>query len=357
MNRTKRLARPLPVALFALLSAGPIGLIGLGAVFGGDWPVVALLVMAVLPVLIDRLLPYVAPDAEEGAEFPAEGALLLVLAVGHLILLPLVVRAVAGEVLGPGQKLALFLAAGLWFGQVAHPAAHELIHRPGHLQRALGTAIYVTLLFGHHASAHRLVHHRHVGSPRDPNSARAGEGFYRFALRAWLGSFRAGYRAETRLHGGSALKDGELHPYMVYIGGALLCLGFGAVLGGWAGMAAWAGLGGHATMQILLSDYVQHYGLRRRTRPGGKLEPVGPAHSWNAGEWFSAGVMLNAPRHSDHHSHPNRPYPALRLPPPETAPRLPWPLPFACLVALAPPLWRRLMAPHLARWNPPKPLS
>lgn len=353
MNRTHRLARPLPVATFALLSASPIALIGLGCVFGGIWPGLALVVMAIVPVMIDWLLPIVAADAAEGAEFPAEGALLLGLGVGHLLLMPVVVWALAGDGLGPAEKAALFLAAGIWFGQVVHPAAHELIHRAARLPRALGVAIYVTLLFGHHASAHRLVHHRHVASLRDPNTARAGEGFYRYALRAWLGSFRAGFRAESRLRAGASRKDGGLHPYAIYILGAVLSLGLGAVVGGWSGLLVWAGLGGHATAQVLLSDYVQHYGLRRHKRPGGKLEPVAPSHSWNAGAWFTAAVMLNAPRHSDHHAHPARPYPALRLPEAEAAPRLPWPLPMACLIALVPPLWRRLMQPQLARWNPP----
>jgi alkane 1-monooxygenase len=63
--------------------------------------------------------------------------------------------------------------------------------------------------------------------------------------------------------------------------------------------------------------------------------------------------MLNAPRHSDHHAHPARPYPALRLPAPEAAPRLPWSLPLACMIALAPPLWRRAIAPRLAAWRKP----
>ena len=353
MRLNRRPKNPLPVALFALLTASPVGLIAAGCILGGVWPGLALLVMAVLPVLIDRLLPYAAPDAAEAAEFPAATALLLGLGAGHLMLLPLVVWAVAADDLRPGEKVALFLAAGLWFGQVAHPAAHELIHQQRRLPRALGVAIYVTLLFGHHASAHRLVHHRHVASHRDPNTARAGEGFYRYAMRAWAGSFRAGFRAETRLRAGVSGKVGLPHPFVIYILGAALSLGLGAVLGGWSGFWVWAGLGGHATAQVLLSDYVQHYGLRRHKCPDGKLEPVGPPHSWNAGAWYSAAVMLNAPRHSDHHAHPSRPYPALRLPAPEVAPRLPWPLPLACLIALVPPLWRRLMQPQLARWNPP----
>ena len=87
----------------------------------------------------------------------------------------------------------------------------------------------------------------------------------------------------------------------------------------------------------------------------GKPEPVTAAHSWNTPHWASSALMLNAPRHSDHHTHPQRPYPALRLP--DDAPQLPWPLPLACLIALFPPFWRRKMAPELARWQARQSLS
>jgi alkane 1-monooxygenase len=77
---------------------------------------------------------------------------------------------------------------------------------------------------------------------------------------------------------------------------------------------------------------------------------VGPRHSWNAPHWFSSAMMVNAPRHSDHHAHPARPYPALRLPDAQTAPMLPWPLPMACTIALMPSLWKRAIRPHLRPW-------
>lgn len=334
---------PLPVALFALIPAVPAGLIGAGLVWGGAWLWAGLLYMAVLVLALDRILPLVAGDAPEGAEFPAGDGVLVLLGALHLTLLPLAAWAVAGESgLGWGERLLAFIAAGLWFGQVAHPAAHELIHRGGRGLFRLGAAIYVSLLFGQHVSAHRLVHHRHVATPADPNTARAGEGFYRFALRAWVGSFREGLRAETRLRGGAGV-----HPYAFYLGGAALALMLAWGMAGWGGVLAWAGLALHAQAQVLLSDYVQHYGLRRAELPGGRPAPVGPEHSWNAGNWFSSALMLNAPRHSDHHVNPARPFPALRLAP--EAPRLPWPLPLACAIALVPPLWRRGMRGPVAR--------
>lgn len=336
----RSLTRPLPVLIFALAAASPLALLALACLWGGLWVWVALAYMALAALVLDSLVPWVAGSAE-GEEFPAADALLAVLGLGALVVLPVLVRQIAGPSgLGLTARVGLFLAGGFWFGQVAHPAAHEMIHRSGRFLSILGAAVYTALLFGHHTSAHRLVHHRFVASAQDPNSARAGEGFYRFLLRAWPGSLRAGLAAER------ALRGGRLTPYLFYAGGAGLALACGYGLAGWAGLLVWLGLGLHFGAQVLLSDYVQHYGLQRG-QSGPRLEPVGPQHSWNAPHWFSSALMLNAPRHSDHHAHPSRPYPALRLE--AGAPMLPWPLPLACLVALSPRRWRRAMAEPLAR--------
>ncbi|MFN3847458.1 MAG: fatty acid desaturase, partial [Paracoccaceae bacterium] len=122
-----------------------------------------------------------------------------------------------------------------------------------------------------------------------------------------------------------------------------------AGIGGLTGVIVWVALSAHAQLQQLLADYVQHYGLTRARLTDGQYEPVTARHSWNTPHWFSSALMLNAPRHSDHHAHPGRPYPALRLT--ENAPMLPWPLPLACALAMMPRLWRRLMRPHLQRWQ------
>ena len=352
--------RPLPVLLFAAMAASPLALLALGAVLGGLWGYAAALWMGLAAVALDLLLPFTAEDAAPGsifpdatfpdatfpdatfpdaalldAEFPGSEALLRALGLAALLVLPLLCITLSYRPFDL-SALCLALAAGLWLGQVGHPVAHELIHRPARLPRALGVAIYTSLLIGHHASAHRLVHHAQVGTAQDPNTARAGEGFWHFAARAWAGSFRAGLRAE-RARGSRA--------YLVYGGGALAALGLAAALAGWAGLALWLALSAQVQIQIFLSDYVQHYGLSRALRADGKPQPVTAAHAWNAGHWASSALTLNATRHSDHHLHPSVPYPGLALP--HTAPRLPWPLPVAACIALYPPLWRRRMQPLL----------
>ena len=331
------------LTLFTFATASPLALLALGVWLGGPWPFLAILYMTGAVIALDLLIPLTAGTAPD-REFPAADALLTALGLSALLALPVLTWAIAGPSdLNTPARIALFAAAGLWFGQVAHPAAHEMIHRRRPLFW-LGMAVYTALLFGHHTSAHRLVHHAHVASPHDPNTARAGESFYRFLPRAWVHSFRQGWRAETALRARAA--NPGLHPFALYISGAVLALTLATLIAGLPGLMVWAGLGLHAGSQILLSDYIQHYGLTRANTPDGKPRPVGDAHSWNTPHWFSSALMLNAPRHSDHHTHPTRPYPALRLP--DNAPMLPWPLPVAGLIALHPPTWRRKMRPLLA---------
>jgi alkane 1-monooxygenase len=324
-------------------------LLGAGLAYGGLWLWAAVVYMTLLTLCLDQLIPLV-PGTSDQAEFPGADRLLLTIGLGALILLPTATWAIAGPSgLSTTERILLFFATGFWLGQVGHPAAHELIHRSQRSLYRLGAAVYVALLFGQHASAHRLVHHRCVASPEDPNTARRGESFYRFAPRAWIGSFRQGLQAETALR--ARATHPAIHPYAAYIAGSLAALAFSTLVAGLPGLLAWTGLALHAQSQILLSDYVQHYGLTRARLPDGKLEPVDARHSWNTAHWFTSAMMLNAPRHSDHHVHPSRPFPALHMPDTDQAPRLPWPLPLACALALSPRLWRRAIAPHLARWR------
>lgn len=334
---------------FALASLVLVALLLAACLAGGPWPAAALVYVTLFVWLMDRLT-VAAAIRDDAAALRFARVLTTTLGLAHLGLLPLAVWAVVrAPWLGPVQALLVALAVGLFAGQVAHPTAHELIHASGRMRRRLGVAVYASLLFGHHVSAHLRVHHVWVATDRDPNSARPGEGFYRFWPRAWVGSYLAGFNAETAARARAATARG-LHPYIVHAGGALLALALAAALAGGRGAAVWLGIAVYAQMQILLADYVQHYGLRRRTGTDGRPEPAGAEHSWNAPHWYSSALMLNAPRHSDHHQNPARAFVQLRLDP-ARMPVLPYSLPTMAVLALVPPLWRRAMDRRARRWS------
>ncbi|MCK8483050.1 alkane 1-monooxygenase [Aliiroseovarius sp. S2029] len=339
-----------PLRVFAIASLTPVVLIALAAIFGGCFAAVALIYMTLLVYGLDAVIARITPPLDE--EDTAQGAdrLSALLALSHFGLLGLVVFSLGG---GMQHSLAAtactFLAAGLFFGQVSNANAHELIHRSDRALRSLGRWVYISLLFGHHASAHPKVHHRWVATPDDPNTAQEGESFYDFAPRAWIGSFVAGYEMEKQ----DLVRRQRwgMHPYYIYVAGAIVMMVAALWIGGIGGFLVYLLLCLHAQMQLLLSDYVQHYGLLRDKRPDGDFAPVGVEHSWNAPHWFSSHMMLNAPRHSDHHDHPMRRYPALSLPDAQTAPILPYSLPMMATIALIPPLWDRVMGRALRKWR------
>nr|WP_296418546.1 alkane 1-monooxygenase [Pseudooctadecabacter sp.] len=337
-----------PLPLFALATLTAPALIAAGAVSGGVWAVAGLVWMTALTASLDELVSVTLPTSE-GEEFPAADGLSATLALSHLAVWALVVAALGGATgLDTWEKLSVFAGAGLFMGQVSNSNAHEMIHRPARWLRRLGRWVYISVLFGHHASAHPLVHHVHVGTAADPSTARRGESFYRFFKRAWIGGFREGLKAENKRFprlGQPAYR----HPYVGYIGGAVIVLGIATLIGGAKGLLGAVCLAGFAQTQLMLSDYVQHYGLSRRLDDNGRPEPVGTRHSWNAPHLMSSALMLNAPRHSDHHAHPARPFPALRLA--QDCPMLPRSLPVMACVALYPRLWKRVMNPLADEWQ------
>lgn len=332
-----RLGLFLPVVSFALIAGGLLT--------GGPLVWGALVWISLAGVLHDRLSR--AGALRDGLH---PDALPRAVALCHAVLLPLAVVTLSQPGgLGGAERVAGFLAAGLWFGQIANATAHELIHRSARGDRRLGTWVYISLAFGHHASAHPKVHHVHVATDADPNSARLGESVWRFLPRAWVGSFREGLRAETRARERAGAVSA--HPYLAYVAGPLALAGIALATTGAGGLAIYLGLAVYAQAQLLLTDYVQHYGLRRARRPDGNFEPAGPAHSWNAAGPATSTMLMNAPRHSDHHQRPARPFGALDLPAPADAPRLPATLPTMAALALWPPAWRRVMDPRAKAWG------
>lgn len=337
---------PPQLLLFAFATLTPAALVAAAGLAGGVWVTLALGYLLVFVALLDRIITQLTP-ATQGTEFPATNTLSAALGALHFPLLALTIWALATQPFGPFEKAGLFTAAGLFFGQVSNANAHELIHRPHRGLRKLGQWVYISLLFGHHTSAHPLVHHVHVATRADPSSARLGETYYRFAARAWRGSFRKGWQAESRraAHIG---QPWHRHPYLTYAAGSLICIVVAALLAGPMGLAAYLGLALMAQSQLLMSDYVQHYGLTRAII-NGKPEPTGPAHSWNSPHVMSSALTMNAPRHSDHHMRPDKAYHALALP--AAAPTLPRSLPTMAFIALIPPLWARIMDPRAQSWQ------
>ncbi|MEP4199044.1 MAG: alkane 1-monooxygenase [Aliishimia sp.] len=295
---------------------------------------------------MDRFVARLMPLSDQGNALH----LSVSLGVAHFILWALGIWAVGGGAhLNALDKVLVVTALGLFFGQISNSNAHELIHNAARAPRRLGVAIYGSILFAHHTSAHTRVHHVYAATRKDPNTARLGEGFWHYLIRAWPQGFIAGKRAEDHARQHRA-RAPWTHPYVIYLKLSLISAVGAFLIAGPSGVLALVIIAAYAQVQLYLSDYVQHYGLERRILDSGKPEKMGPEHSWNAPHWYSSAMMLNAPLHSDHHLNPARPFPELRLTRGEM-PILPHSLPVMAVLALIPPLWCRLMDKRATRWR------
>lgn len=328
---------------FFAATLGPALLIAGAVLTGSGWLAAAALLSVTLVVAgADQ---WVVMRSTEGEPASWATSLSVLLVFAHFAVFALTLAELAHwQLLPPWGQIALCFAAGIYMGQVSHSNAHELIHSHRPILHQLGAWVYISLGYGQHVTAHTAIHHRYAATPEDPNTARLGEGFYRFALRAWFGSFRAGRLLEAeRLRKKGRSVWHLSNPYWRYVCGSLAFFVITGLTLGLDGVAYQVAVGLFATIQLLLSDYVQHYGLLRKRLPNGKYEPIQTQHSWNTPHWYSSLLLLNAPRHSDHHCNPSKQFPQLTLD--AHAPQLPYSLPvMACLAAL-PPLWKWFMRP------------
>src|SRR5690606_35985370 len=105
-----------------------------------------------------------------------------------------------------------------------------LMHQPTRLERWLGDLLLASVLYSHFRSEHLLVHHRHVGTTRDPVTARYNEGFHRFFPRVLRQCPPSAFRAEAALLARRGRKWWHpANPFCKYaaLQLAMLCLAFG----------------------------------------------------------------------------------------------------------------------------------
>jgi alkane 1-monooxygenase len=256
------------------------------------------------------------------------------------------------EHLGLIERIALFFGVGVITGTIGINYSHELMHQKNRLERWLADFLLAMVIYSHFRSEHLLVHHRYIGTPRDPVTARYNEGFHRFFPRVVLECWVSAFKAEKQMLARKNLPWTHLsNPFFKYwaLQGTFLLLA--AVLGGWSGVGLFLFQAYIAIWQLELVNYIEHYGLTREHLGDGKYEYVKPHHSWNAAHRASNWLLINLQRHSDHHYKPDRRFPVLQNYGPDEAPQLPYGYPVMTMAAMFPPLWRRIMNPRVRDWR------
>lgn len=250
------------------------------------------------------------------------------------------------------ERVVLFFGVGVITGTVGINYSHELMHQNPKIERWMADILLSMVLYSHFRSEHLLVHHRHVGTPADAVTARYNEGFFRFYPRVLKQSLVSAFRAEQ---GMLARRGFPLHhrsnPFLRYFILQVGMVGLACAVGGWSGFGLFLVQAGTAIWQLELVNYIEHYGLTRRHLGEGRYEHVQPHHSWNSDQRASNWLLINLQRHSDHHYKPNRRYPLLQTYSNDIAPQLPYGYPIMTMVAMIPPLWRRVMNPRVRAWR------
>ncbi|MGC5311292.1 alkane 1-monooxygenase [Micromonospora zamorensis] len=229
---------------------------------------------------------------------------------------------------------------------IAINTAHELGHKRERVERWLSKVALAPTGYGHFYVEHNRGHHVRVATREDPASSRLGESFWAFWPRTVFGSLRSAWRLEAgrfRLRGRSPWthRNEVLNAWaMTAALYAALTLAFGVAVLPFLLLQAVVGF---SLLEVV--NYLEHYGLARQRTPAGRYEKVDARHSWNSDRTVTNVFLFQLQRHSDHHANPLRRYQTLRSF--DTAPRLPAGYATMVVVALVPPLWRRVMDPRV----------
>jgi alkane 1-monooxygenase len=315
----------------------------------GVWTYLPVLVVFLAVPLIDVLIGMAdaareAPELDRNPFFKAVTWSWVPVQLG---LLAWMLARVATGTFAPYEVVGATLAMGVVSGAVGITFAHELVHRSHPFERALGEILLASVCYTHFAIEHVHGHHRYVGTPNDPATARLGESFYRFLPRTLVGSLTSAWHLEAeRL---ARRRRGPWSPAnrMLRYAATQLAL-FPAIwsIFGAAGVVLFAGQAALACSILEVINYVEHYGLVRRQLAPGEYERIAPQHSWDSSYRLSNWMLINLARHSDHHCMAAKRYQSLELLP--QAPQLPAGYGAMFLLALVPPLWFRVMNPRAA---------
>ncbi|MCC6707701.1 MAG: fatty acid desaturase [Gammaproteobacteria bacterium] len=248
----------------------------------------------------------------------------------------------------PMDILGAVLSFGLAVALGSILTAHELMHRTSDAAAMFSARWLLAMAFNASLEvAHVFGHHRDVGTPRDPATARRGENVYRFYVRSSLGQVAQAWNIEAeRLRGQPPLRRLLLANKVTRgFARSLTVLSLYASAAGAPGMAVFllASLFNKLLLEAL--NYLEHYGLVRSPET-----PYALRHAWDTDRAFSHVVLIHLPMHSEHHLQPLTHFESLHAQPRET-PLLPCGYLAALVLTLLPPVWHKVMAPKLAEWD------
>ena len=242
--------------------------------------------------------------------------------------------------------LGWIVSIGTIGGVIAINLAHEMIHKDPKIENWAGGLLLASVTYAGFKVEHVRGHHVTVSTPEDASSSQYNQGVYRFLLRAFPHNFINAWKLEAQYLKRKGKPVISVHNELIwwYAISAGLTLLFG-LLFGWMGVLFFLGQSFVAAFTLEVINYIEHYGLHRRVLENGCYERVTPAHSWNSNYFLTNLALFQLQRHSDHHAYAKRRYQVLRHY--EESPQLPGGYASMYVLALFPPLWKKVMNPRV----------
>lgn len=245
------------------------------------------------------------------------------------------------------ETVGVVFGAGLSCGVLGINVGHELGHKNDNLSKFLAHILLMSSLYMHFYIEHNYGHHRNVATKEDPATARRNEPLYSFWVRSIFYSYVSAWKIQFKLHQQHSFfsfKNNMLIYHVVQLTFLMLIFFvFGSEQLLYFLLVAVIGI-----LLLETVNYIEHYGLMRK-QDNGTYERTTYAHSWNSNHVMGRLVLFDLSRHSDHHYKSTRPYQILRYH--EKSPQLPNGYPAMMLLSLIPPVWFKVIHPHIDRFK------
>lgn len=205
------------------------------------------------------------------------------------------------------------LVMGLLCGVMGINVGHELGHRSNKVEQFLAKMLLLSSLYLHFFIEHNKGHHKRVGTPEDPASARYGEMLYAFYFRTVIFSYFSAWRISNRDVKKKGHKTFSVYNEMLrfhFI--QILFVGLIFFFFGWLTTLLYLVAAVQGILLLETVNYIEHYGLQRKQIAEGKYERAMPEHSWNSNHIIGRVMLFELSRHSDHHYLASRKYQVLR---------------------------------------------
>jgi alkane 1-monooxygenase len=242
------------------------------------------------------------------------------------------------------DRVAMISCMGLNCGIIGINVGHELGHRTNTFEVMLAKAFLLSSLYMHFYIEHNRGHHKRVGTPIDPASARYGENLYFFLIRSIVQSYFSAWKLESKRLKKEKKSSFSFSNQMLHYSSIQLLLllvifsFFGKMVLLYFIIAAFLGI---ALLESV--NYIEHYGLGRKKMEDGSFTKVKHCHSWNSNHVLGRLALFELSRHSDHHYKASKKFQLLNHH--DDSPQMPTGYPGMIILALIPPLWFKVMHP------------